>query len=586
MAQPRKYSLSSHPPPTTSSKRARTSLFALLTAPSEDLETDSQVAVAVEGKQLAVGVERGVKLREGISEGKENQKRAISDLGASLQLQPFSTLQTDCHFLLDVSKWSNLLDVSCVCTAKYVAKPRGLTQWMSQDIHVARVVARKESEDGGVLELKCAVVGHLWKGDVCGPEPIFTVAKSGLENQVVLLSDPLLSTVLTSFEDARQEGGNVGSKKVPEVPDVSETGSTQEDSSSSDEDKPDGKTKFKDLDGIVRLCTDRTLGAKTVLEQWSGLFRQLSVDKANWMLGMGSFSPAEVIDFHRDEHTLLTLDIDQASTSSTNQWPLLENMRIVKDVTKFKDYMTNQWHLKDRRISLDDFVRDGTSFVPLIDEASMEGREVLAKNCRGVAAFERTFGSPEVAVIWDDLAHHLLVSVGNKFMLAEMEPLVAAIELAWFKWRKEVYSSKRTSDLDLRTPDLCAERLVHHFGKVIDLYRQGTSDTIFSWRAFYGNGGYWSGVKGRRSNWKPGYTSSSQSGPSFKGSSQGPCLYYLAGKLGVKDENNILFGCGKPNCPRDHVDSASRKTISDCLGGDGTLKESLRSGLNSHLANL
>ena len=580
--------------PASGLKRPRNSLFRFLMAPTDSLVTKKQAAAAIDPKQLGAGVIRGIKLREGAVAGKGGLRpEAVLQIVESLQLRDnFGVLNIGDCFVLDVTKVDAVKDF-VEDMAKWIAKPKDLPQWLGQDFHVVEVVDRMEDEDGHLVGFECSVLGHLWHTRILKDKPTFIINGEGLDFQVVQLVDPLLADVKANFAEAREEldpdtpesDGCESEDKFVDAKRVrADAGSSTKESKDKETDQPDGKTKFRGLDGIVRLCMDRVNGPKLVSERWSGLYRLLSEEKAGWMLGQGTFTPEEIIDRHKDDYHLMTLD--ECEEVSDNQWDLVKDMKVVKDASKFKTYMLGMGHIQDRHlICLDDFARNSKCLISLTDEASVDGREELAKTCRSVASFERTFRCWQLAEIWTQLGEKIEASTGNVFKLAEIEPLVAAIELAWFKWQKEVYSLNSTEEVDLRDPQACSMRLAFHFDNLFDLYRKGTSDTIFQWRSFYGAGGYWSGINGRKSDWRPGFATSGHVAPSATPSRSSPCLYYLAGQLGIEDEKGQRFSCVKNVCGRDHVDTASKQVIQTCIT-NGVMKESLKAGFESFLAGL
>ena len=348
------------------------------------------------------------------------------------------------------------------------------------------------------------------------------------------------------------------------------------------------KNLFKNLNGVLCFCADKRNGRKMVRDN-SGLYRLWSKKDIEEFLVDGEFDATQVLDIKREDNILQEEEFLKGGGGSDNMginFDHLCHMAIVKDPKKFERYMRHQLTLHDRsQVCLDDFTRDG-SLLPLLSDVSSDYREKLGKALKGLALFEQFYRSPRVAQVLAAFAAKVELDSQSPFKYVGCEILTTAFEFEWIKWQREVYNSPSQ---EWFTEEGCANKLEERLVDLVEVFRTGIHEGArYSERAFYGEGGMWHQLKGRKTGQdkarvvtpKPSSKGLEASQPSTGTSNSTPCVFYAASILGLKDENGKEIECDRRSCRQPHPTSLDKVAATRTLYSSN-LNTSLTAAVNA-----
>jgi len=323
--------------------------------------------------------------------------------------------------------------------------------------------------------------------------------------------------------------------------------------------KGEDKQHFKDLNGVWRYCADKRNGKK-LIRRLSGLYRLWPSEDIDKYLVDGEFNAQEVLDTKLEEN-ILREEGDQSPGQESINFEFLRHMGIVKDPNKFNNYMLHLWTINDRSVvCLDDFTRDGKP-LPVLQEVSSAYREQLGKALMGLSYFEGFYRSTRVARVWASFAVKVEQDVKSPFKYVGCEILTTAIEFEWMKWQREVYTSTSS---EWFTEQTCANNLDQRLQCLLDTFSQGIHEgSRYSMRAFYGEGGMWHHLKGRKTGQDKALVHSQKpqpkesTAPQERSSSNKspPCLKFAASILKLAFADGTGITCHQGTCPHPHPPS-------------------------------
>ena len=217
---------------------------------------------------------------------------------------------------------------------------------------------------------------------------------------------------------------------------------------------------------------------------------------------------------------------------------------------------------------------------------SSDYREKLGKALKGLALFEQFYRSPRVAQVLAAFAAKVELDSQSPFKYVGCEILTTAFEFEWIKWQREVYNSPSQ---EWFTEEGCANKLEERLVDLVEVFRTGIHEGArYSERAFYGEGGMWHQLKGRKTGQdkarvvtpKPSSKGLEASQPSTGTSNSTPCVFYAASILGLKDENGKEIECDRRSCRQPHPTSLDKVAATRTLYSSN-LNTSLTAAVNA-----